>query len=132
MRYYEVEPESVYRQVAREHKTQWSDVFAPERGGGFDEFPNRAFLERVLPELGDPVDVLEYGCGTGPAACFLAERGLRVDAVDLIPEAIELARQFAHERGLRVNFAVQDVCRQLLPAEHRSRRGPGGGFSRRA
>lgn len=111
MRYYEVEPEAVYRQVAREHKTQWSDVFAEEQGGGFDEFPNRAFLERVLPELGDLVDVLEYGCGTGPAACFLAGRGFRVDAVDLIPQAIELARQFAHERGLQVNFAVQDVCR---------------------
>jgi SAM-dependent methyltransferase len=110
MRYYEVEPAAVYRQVAREHKTQWSDVFADERGG-FDEFPNRAFLERVLPELGHVVDVLEYGCGTGPAACFLAERGLRVDAVDLIPQAIELARQFAHERRLQVNFAVQDVCR---------------------
>ncbi|MEI8406347.1 MULTISPECIES: class I SAM-dependent methyltransferase [unclassified Kribbella] len=119
MRYYEVEPEAVYRQVAREHKTQWSDVFAPEHSGGFDEFPNRAFLERVLPELGQLGDVLEYGCGTGPAACFLAERGLRVDAVDLIPEAIELARRFAHERGLRVNFAVQDVCRWPEAVEKR-------------
>ncbi|TCO47763.1 methyltransferase family protein [Kribbella antiqua] len=89
MRYYEVEAEAVYRQVAREDKTQWSDVFEP--GRGFDDFPNRAFLERVLPKLGDLVDVLEYGCGTGPAACFLAERGLRVDAVDLISAAIELA-----------------------------------------
>ena len=64
MRYYELEPEAVYRQIARDHKTQWSDVFEPVRG--FDEFPNRAFLERVLSELGDVVDVLEYGCGTGP------------------------------------------------------------------
>lgn len=119
MRYYEVEPESVYRQVARERKTQWSDAFEPERDGGFDAFPNRAFLERVLPELGNPVDVLEYGCGTGPAACFLAGRGFRVDAVDLVPEAIELARQFAHKRGLRVNFAVQDVCRWPAAVEKR-------------
>jgi SAM-dependent methyltransferase len=111
MRYYEIEPASVYRQVASEHKTQWSDVFEEEQTGGFAAFPNRAFLERVLPAFGNPVDVLEYGCGTGPAACFLAERGLHVDAVDLIPEAIDLARKFAAERGLRINFAVQDVCR---------------------
>jgi 2-polyprenyl-3-methyl-5-hydroxy-6-metoxy-1,4-benzoquinol methylase len=111
VRYYAVEPESVYRQIALEHKTQWSDVFEPEQGGEFEEFPNRSFLERILPELGDPTEVLEYGCGTGPAACFLAQRGLRVDAVDLIPEAIELARRFAAERGLQINFAVQDVCR---------------------
>lgn len=111
MRYYAVEAESVYRQVAREHKTQWGDVYEPAQSGGFEQFPNRAFLERMLPELGNSVDVLEYGCGTGPAACFLAQRGFRVDAVDLIPQAIELARQFAAERGLRVDFAVQDVCR---------------------
>jgi len=41
------------------------------------------------------VDVLEYGCGTGAAACFLAAQGFRVDAVDLIPQAITLARRFA-------------------------------------
>ncbi|WP_433167441.1 class I SAM-dependent methyltransferase [Kribbella sp. CA-247076] len=111
MRYYEVEPAAVYRQVARDHMTQWSDAFEPGRPGGFDDFPNRAFLERVLPELRGITDVLEYGCGTGPAACFLASRGLRVDAVDLDPQAIGLARQFAEERGLRVNFGVQDVCR---------------------
>ncbi|TDD28267.1 class I SAM-dependent methyltransferase [Kribbella turkmenica] len=111
MRYYETEPEAVYQQVAREHTTQWSDAFEPGHPGGFDDFPNRAFLERVLPELGGVADVLEYGCGTGPAACFLAQRGLRVDAVDVSPEAIRLARLFADERGLLVNFAVQDVCR---------------------
>jgi SAM-dependent methyltransferase len=33
-----------------------------------------------------------------------------VAAVDLIPEAITLARRFAHERGVDVSFSVQDVC----------------------
>lgn len=115
MRYYEIEPESVYGQVAREHLTQWSDVFEPEHPAGYAEFPNRTFLERALPALGAGVDALEYGCGTGPTACFLAERGYRVDAVDISAEAIALARRFAAERGVRVNFAVQDVCR--WPAE---------------
>jgi len=41
----------------------------------------------------------------------MAGRGFRVDAVDLIPEAVELARGFAAELGVRVEFWVQDVCR---------------------
>lgn len=53
--------------------------------------------------------MLEYGCGTGAAACFLAQRGFQIDAVDLVPDAIAMARQFAAERGLAIRFAVQDI-----------------------
>jgi SAM-dependent methyltransferase len=68
----------------------------------------------VLPDLLLPAvnetHVLEYGCGTGPAACFLASMGFQVDAIDLIPRAIVLARSFARRRGLSIRYAVQDVC----------------------
>ncbi len=117
MRYYEVEAREVYRRVVEEGWTQWNEVF--EGGGGFGDFPNRGFLESVLPGLGMGGAVLEYGCGTGPAACFLAARGFRVDAVDLIPDAIELARRFAAELGVRVEFWVQDVCRWSEVVEKR-------------
>ncbi|GAA1669135.1 hypothetical protein GCM10009745_09490 [Kribbella yunnanensis] len=117
MRYYEVEARAVYRRVVREGWTQWNEVF--EGGGGFADFPNRGFLEGVVGELAVGGRVLEYGCGTGPAACFLAGLGFRVDAVDLIPEAIALAERFAEELGVRVNFGVQDVCR--WPAEVETR-----------
>ncbi|GAB3948044.1 hypothetical protein GCM10029976_078410 [Kribbella albertanoniae] len=109
MRYYEVEARVVYGQVEREGLTQWNEVF--EGGGRFEDFPNRGFLDGVLDELAVGGRVLEYGCGTGPAACFLAGLGFRVDAVDVSPEAIALAKGFAAERGVRVDFAVQDVCR---------------------
>jgi 2-polyprenyl-3-methyl-5-hydroxy-6-metoxy-1,4-benzoquinol methylase len=109
MRYYEVEPREVYRRVVGEGKTQWNDVF--EVGKGFGEFPNKGFLEGMVPELPVGGAVLEYGCGTGPAACFLAGRGFRVDAVDVSAEAVALAKRFAGELGIAVNFAVQDVCR---------------------
>ncbi|GAA3101477.1 2-polyprenyl-3-methyl-5-hydroxy-6-metoxy-1,4-benzoquinol methylase [Kribbella aluminosa] len=108
MRYYYAEHQAAYQQLQREGLTQWNDLHG-ERWT-FDDFPNRAFLESVLDRLPTAGEVLEYGCGTGPAACFLAERGFRVDAIDLIPEAIELARRFARERGVQVNFSVQDVC----------------------
>ena len=79
-----------------------------------DDFPNRAFLRRVLGRLTLPAprdtEVLEYGCGTAPAARFLAARGFQVDAVDLIPRAIAIARKLAAARGLTITFGVEDVC----------------------
>ncbi len=59
--------------------------------------------------------MLECGCGTGPGACFLAERGFEVDAFDLIPTAIEIARKIALERHLEIRYEVMDVCE--LPHE---------------
>jgi len=47
-----------------------------------------------------------------PAAppVFLAAQGFSVDAFDLIPQAISLARRFARDRGVQVNFSVHDIC----------------------
>lgn len=46
-----------------------------------------------LTELGPADPVLEIGCGTGQATLPLAERGLRVTAVELGAESAELARK---------------------------------------
>lgn len=110
MRYYEPEHIEGYARIRSMGLNQWSDLH--EDLGGYDDFPNRAFLERVLPRVvgGGAPRVLEYGCGTGPAACFLAERGYRVRGIDLVPDAIDLAREHAAERGLSVEFDVEDVC----------------------
>ena len=78
----------------------------------FKDFSSRPFLEAVLPALSLPPDVhaLELGCGTGPGACFLAERGYRVHAIDLIPDAIEKATEIADRLGHQINYDVLDVC----------------------
>jgi len=113
-RYYHAEHESAYQTIEQLGYTQWNDLFDQSGAWTYDDFQNRAFLERVIPRLALPAasapSVLEYGCGTGPAACFLAARGFQVDAIDLIPEAIALAQQMANERGVRVAFRVADVC----------------------
>lgn len=110
MKYYYPEHLQGYKQVKAEGKTAWDEIHG---GEGYDNFSSRAFLETVLPRLEFPVSeptALEYGCGTGPGACFLAERGFRVDAIDLIPDAIAMAKQIAAERNLNIDFAVGDVC----------------------
>jgi len=114
VRYFQAEHASAYRKIEQLGLTQWNDLFDESRAWTYDDFQNRAFLERVLPQLDLPApsapSVFEYGCGTGPAACYLAARGFQVDAIDLIPEAIALARRMASEREVRVAFEVADIC----------------------
>jgi SAM-dependent methyltransferase len=96
-------------------KTSWAEIHG---GEGFENFASRTFLEMALPRLHFSAarpTALEYGCGTGPGACFLAERGFRVDAIDLIPTAIEIAREQARLRGLDICYEVMDVTE--LPHE---------------
>jgi 2-polyprenyl-3-methyl-5-hydroxy-6-metoxy-1,4-benzoquinol methylase len=111
MRYYEREHFDGYARIKSEGLGQWSDLH--EALDGFDGFPNRPFLERVLPgvRLDDHTQVLEYGCGTGPAACYLAERGYEVHGIDLVPDAIDVACRHAAERNLSIRFEVADICR---------------------
>ncbi len=110
MKYYYREHIDGYEQVKAEGHLAWHTRFS---GKPFDDFPTRTFLEYALPRLelarARPT-ALEIGCGTGVGACFLAQRGFQVDAIDLIPAAIEIARKVAGERQLDINYQVQDVC----------------------
>lgn len=115
MKYYYPEHIEGYERVKAEGKVSWGEIHGVE---GFENFSARDFLTEVLPLLRFDTSgptVFNYGCGTGPDACFLAERGFRVDAVDLVPTAIEIARQQAAARGLDIHYAVQDICE--LPHE---------------
>src|SRR5215470_6342344 len=53
--------------------------------------------------------VLDAGCGTGEHALFFAARGYRVVGIDFVEEAVRRARRKAAERGLAVEFLVQDA-----------------------
>jgi len=117
LRYYYPEHIQGYARVKREGKSAWAEIHGQE---GFDNFSSRGFLEAILPRLRFSVPqptALEYGCGTGPGACFLAEHGFRVDAIDLVPTAIDMAKQIAAGRGLDIHFEVGDVCE--LPLDGR-------------
>lgn len=111
MKYYYGEHLRGYQRIREEGKTAWNEIHG---GTGFGNFSSRAFLEQALPWLrfsaSNPT-VLEYGCGTGPGACFLAEKGFRVDGIDIIPIAIEMAERFAKERDLDIHYEVRDICR---------------------
>lgn len=110
-RYYQSEHEVAYRAIEKRGLNQWNDLFVEQGAFTYEQFLNRPFLERVLATFEFSADsrVFEYGCGTGPAACFLADRGFSVDAIDLVPEAINIARRMAEELALHVQFDVADI-----------------------
>lgn len=74
--------------------------------GGF-EATLRLFRNESIP-LGSRI--LEVGCGTGRTACFLAERGYKVTAVDLNETMLNKARKRSEAMGLEVDFLKADVC----------------------
>lgn len=115
--YYYAEHQAAYEQLSREGKSEWNDLFDDD---GRTRRSHHAFLESALSRLDVPSSarVLEYGCGTGLAACFLAAAGFRVHAVDLVPNAITMARQFAAERGLTIDFEVRDICKTTFDTSY--------------
>lgn len=56
-----------------------------------------------------PCKVIEFGCGTGVNAVFLAKRGFSVLGIDISEEAISIAKRFAFEAGVNVEFKVGDI-----------------------
>jgi ubiquinone/menaquinone biosynthesis C-methylase UbiE len=55
---------------------------------------------------GEGRSLLEVGCGIGVDSIQLAKRGFNVTAVDLTENALTVARQFAEQRGVSIDFRL--------------------------
>jgi ubiquinone/menaquinone biosynthesis C-methylase UbiE len=77
---------------------------------------SRAFYEKYLAVDSSGKRILEYGCGPGSYAFFLAERGATVTGIDISPVAIEQAREHAkHENIDRIEFRIMDAEKLEFP-----------------
>lgn len=114
MRYYEGH-ESAYQKLQKEGSHSWDEY--RKQSEGFDSFCLRGFLEKALARCEfsrrEP-SALEIGCGTGPASCFLARKGFRVDGIDISETAVAIARKKAEDRALKIAYRAGDVCRDAL------------------
>jgi tellurite methyltransferase len=81
-----------------------------ERYKGATSIPKPALVLRdwahLLPVGGTALD---FACGRGGSALWLAERGFQVSAWDLSSEAIEQLREAARLRGLAIDARVRDL-----------------------
>ena len=70
------------------------------------------WLVDTLPRL-PPGTALDLACGRGGNAIYLASQGYSVDAVDVSPVGLELAREAARKAGVRVHCVCQDLLADI-------------------
>jgi len=83
----------------------------------------KAIKASVATELSDQKRVLEIGCGTGELAAMMVANGANVDAFDVNPEMIKVARQrissnflvFSELSDDERRFALKHAFRVLKP-----------------
>lgn len=76
--------------------------------------PNQPLVDEVEPLL-EPGTALDFGCGEGADAVWLASRGWLVTAVDLSHTALERARGHAQQAGVAQHITFTDAdANQLI------------------
>jgi SAM-dependent methyltransferase len=68
-----------------------------------------AILESVVTEHENHGRALDIGCGAGMFSVWMAEHGMRVTGIDLIPEAITMAKHHAATKSVAVEFVCADL-----------------------
>jgi 2-polyprenyl-3-methyl-5-hydroxy-6-metoxy-1,4-benzoquinol methylase len=87
------------------NKQTFEDAYAGEAPWDIDK-PQKEFVAVANQITGS---VLDAGCGTGENALFFAERGCKVTGIDFLTAPIERAKTKAFQRGVSVNFLIQDA-----------------------
>jgi SAM-dependent methyltransferase len=78
--------------------------------------PNtEAMLDALEPLAGRRV--LDFACGAGVTAAFLASRGARVTAIDISPASIAQARELAEQVGVEVEFLAGELTADTFAPE---------------
>ena len=98
-------------QRVKKYWTQRSHDFGTVRKNELENEMGQRWLheiERFLPE-GRSLNILDVGTGTGFFAILLAEKGHRVEGIDLTPAMLEEARWLAKQRNLDITFREMDA-----------------------
>lgn len=89
---------------------RWDGAYRGERRAGWDTGRVASSLrDAVRQQWLSPGRTIEFGCGNGTNAVFLAQEGFDVTALDLAPTALAHARQRAAEAGVHVRWLLADV-----------------------
>ena len=102
--------------MATEDQKRWDEKHA---GKGGDQPPS-SFLTEILSSASwqiAPGRALDVAAGRGRNACFLAEKGFSVDAMDISEIALQEARKTAEAKGLAINFIQAELEQAALPTD---------------
>ena len=66
-------------------------------------------LKAAIESRSEPGTALDMGCGSGNDSVYLAKRGWQVTAVDFMPPALEMTREYAEENDVSVRTVEADV-----------------------
>ena len=70
---------------------------------------DRHLVKAVEDETFRPGRAIEFGCGTGTNAIYLAGKGFKVTGVDVAPTALAIAAKKASKAGVKVDWVLADV-----------------------
>ena len=100
----------------------WKDVYTQDSLKGAIYRERRSSVLRFVDALNLPsvARALEVGCGAGTTSIALAKRGLRVEAVDAVPDMVGLAKQAAGANGVGDRLSVRMGDVHQLPFADRS------------
>lgn len=77
------------------------------------EKPPEALVELIESGKVLPCKAVDFGCGAGNYAIYLAGKGFDVTGIDISPTAISIAEENAREKGVRCRFIAADVLGDL-------------------
>lgn len=75
--------------------------------------PPKALVDLVEGGKVRPCKAIDFGCGAGNYAVYLAGKGFDVTGIDISPTAIHLAGENAKKVGVRCRFIAADVLGDL-------------------
>lgn len=91
--------------MSKQDRNKWNQRYAES---SYHKNNPVTLVEDWLP--GIPVGrALDVACGAGRNAIFLAQAGYQVDAIDISPVGLSLARKNAENLGLSINWIEQDL-----------------------
>lgn len=86
-------------------RASWDERYG---SGKYSSTEPHKLLREIAGKL-EPGQALDLACGTGRNSIFLAENGWEVTAVDNSEVGVEIARNRAEQKGLKINFIVADL-----------------------
>ena len=92
----------------KKEKVPWKKIYEEGNAHWTENMQSSQLAQNFAQELlkRGKKSILEIGCGNGRDSILFALAGLKVTAIDIVPEAIEIAKENAKDAGVEIDFQV--------------------------